>query len=84
MILTYINLSEYSDVKFLMSNILQKEISVYFKKSFINRMMKCCAFFLLSYPPVCRYTEANIVATPLNNAQPWRLFLSLHSERLHG
>lgn len=82
MILTYINLSEYSDVKFLMSNILQKEISV--KKSFINRMMKCYAFFLLNYPPVCRYTETNIVATPLNNAQPWRLFLSLNSERLHG
>lgn len=43
-----------------------------------------CVTFLLNCSSICRYTKSNIAATPLNNAQPWRLFLYLNSGRLHG
>lgn len=48
-----------------------------------NRWLEHCQNFLLNYSVVCRYTELNIAATPLNNAQPWRLFLCPHSGGLN-
>lgn len=48
-----------------------------------NRIHHGSTFFL-NYGLVCRYTGYNIAATPLNNAQPWRLFLCLNSGSLDG
>lgn len=54
------------------------------KKCMENSMVINFMIFFLNRPVICRYTEGNTAATPLNNAQPWRLFLSLNSERSHG
>lgn len=40
--------------------------------------------FFLICGTMFRYTKCNIAATPLNNAQPWRLFLCLNSGGLHA
>lgn len=65
-------------------DMLREEALVHDKKSLKNRMIVCFMTFLLNCLAICRYTESNTAATPLNNAQPWRLFLSLNSERPHG
>ncbi len=45
-----------------------------------NNMRRCASIFLLNLRVMHRYTVTNIVATPLQNAQPWRLFLLLHPQ----
>lgn len=63
---------------------LRKQWLMSDKKCIENSMVINFMIFFLNRPVICRYTESNTAATPLNNAQPWRLFLSLNSERPHG
>lgn len=75
---------EYSSVTLSTGHMLREEVFGCDKRSLENSVIGHRITFPLNYPTVCRYTENNTAATPLNNAQPWRLFLYLNSERLHG